>query len=218
MSALQPGGAGPTRIGVLGGTFDPIHVGHLRPSLDVCRALTLDEVRFVPCHLTPHRPQPERPSAVRADMVALAVGEVPEFVLDDRELRRDVPSYTVDTLSAMRAEWPDAELYFLLGVDSLNGLNRWHRWTELLELAHLALMRRPGHALNAFASGLLAEHGLAASDARGRPAGGIVTVDTTALDVSSTALRTLLAAGHDPKYLVPDGVREFLLNRTDYVE
>lgn len=203
---------------MLGGTFDPIHVGHLRPALDVCHALALDEVRFVPCHLTPHRPQPERSSALRADMVTLAVDAVAAFVLDDREMRRDVPSYTVDTLGALRGEHPDAELYFLLGVDSLNGLDRWHRWSELLGLAHLALMRRPGYALNAFAAALLAEHGLTAEAARGRPCGGIVSVDTTALDVSSTALRALLAAGHDPKYLVPDSVREFLLNRTEYQE
>lgn len=204
------------RIGVLGGTFDPVHIGHLRPALDVQTALRLDHVRLVPCHLTPHRPQPERSSTLRADLTELATRELPGFVVDDREMQRDEPSYTVDTLASMRAEFSESDLYFMLGVDSLNGLDTWHRWRDLLALSHLVLMRRPGYALNDFARSLLAEHSATDVQARERRSGCIVSVDTTELRVSSTAIRALLSRGGDPRYLVPDPVRIALLDRTDY--
>lgn len=201
---------------MLGGTFDPIHVGHLRPALEARQLLALDEVRLVPCHLTPHRPQPGRASALRAEMVELAVADVPQFALDDRELQRDTPSYTVDTLQSMHDQMSDTNLYFLLGVDSLNGFERWHRWRDILSLSHLVVMRRPGYQLNDFARALVSEHRATASTAHSQRSGCIVSVDTTELRVSSTALRDLLAAGGDPMYLVPECVRRFLLARTDY--
>lgn len=164
------------RIGVLGGTFDPVHVGHLRPAYDVCSALALDEVRLVPCHQTPHRPQPARPSALRAEMVELAVADMPGFVVDQREMQHDAPSYTYDTLRSMREEDPGASLYFMLGVDSLNGFDGWYRWQDIPTLAHLVLMRRPGYELNAFAQALLLERGASFEDARGASAGCIVSL------------------------------------------
>ena len=207
---------GHPRIGVLGGTFDPVHIGHLRPAYEVQTALQLDQVRLVPCHLTPHRPQPLRSSRLRASMTGLGIQGLDGFVVDDRELQRDEPSYTHDTLASLRAEHPNAELYFLLGVDSLNGFDTWHRWRDILTLCHLALMRRPGYALNAFGQSLMNEHGATASEARDAACGCIVSIETTELRVSSTAIRALLARGGDPRYLVPDPVRDVLLERTDY--
>ena len=204
------------KIGVLGGTFDPVHIGHLRPALEVKAALALDEMRLVPCHLTPHRPQPARTTALRAQMTASAVQGLEGFVVDEREMHRDGPSYTVDTLASMREDKPGAALYFLLGVDSLNGLDSWHCWQDLLSLSHLVLMRRPGYTLNAFASALVDECGSTPERAATCQAGCLLSVDTTELRVSSTALRTLLAAGGDPHFLVPDSVRTLLLNRNDY--
>ena len=217
MTALpdpQPGAR--RRIGVLGGTFDPVHVGHLRPAVEVQAALHLDQVRLVPCHLTPHRPQPGRSSALRAELTSLAVDALAGFAVDSREMRRDAPSYTVDTLASMRAEDPEADLYFMLGVDSLNGFDRWHRWRDILSLCHLVLMRRSGYELNAFAQSLLDECGATADRARLNRSGCIVSLDTTELRVSSTAIRALLSRGQDPRYLVPDPVRNALLERTDY--
>ncbi|MEM6986737.1 MAG: nicotinate-nucleotide adenylyltransferase [Pseudomonadota bacterium] len=213
-------GAGPAfdRVGVLGGTFDPVHIGHLRPALEALETLGLDEVRLVPCHLTPHRPQPGRSTAFRAQLVASAVASERRFVLDDREMLRDAPSYTFDTLQSMSRQMPSASLYFMLGVDSLNGLDRWHRWDEILGVSHLVLLRRPGHQLNAFANGLLATHGASAAVARTTRAGCIVTLDTIELQVSSTELRGLLSRGGDPRYLVPDSVRDILLESTAYRE
>ncbi len=203
-------------IGVLGGTFDPVHVGHLRPALEVKSALALDQIRLVPCHLTPHRPQPARSTALRADMTQAALDGLDGFVVDPREMRREGPSYTVDTLASMREEAPEAALYFLLGVDSLNGLDGWHRWRELFALSHLVLMRRPGHTLNGFATSLIEEYGACAERALQTQAGCLLSVDTTELRVSSTAIRALLARGGDPQFLVPDSVRTLLLDRTDY--
>lgn len=195
------------RIGVLGGTFDPIHIGHLRPALEVQQQLRLDEIRLVPCHRTSHRQQPERSSALRSQMAKLAAAELPNFIVDERELKREALSYTADTLAELHREYPDAELYFLMGSDSFDYFQRWHRWQEILELATLVVMTRPGTEFCADARNLLVER-----------ADRIVLAETTELRISSTALRAMLAAGQDPRYLLPAPVREFILQEQLYTE
>lgn len=195
------------KIGVLGGTFDPIHIGHLRPAFEVQQQLGLDEIRLVPCHLTSHREQPERSSQMRSHLCKLAAAELPQFMVDERELRRDELSYTADTLAELHAEYPEAHLHFLLGADSFDYFHQWHRWEEILEFATLVVMARPNNDFCPEALQLLEEQG-----------DRIVQAQTTELHISSTALRELMAAGQDPRFLVPEPVREFILKEQLYTE
>ncbi|MFJ2387031.1 nicotinate-nucleotide adenylyltransferase, partial [Pseudomonas koreensis] len=124
----------PRRIGVLGGTFDPVHIGHLRGALEVAEALLLDELRMMPSARPPHRDTPQVSAQDRLAMVECAVAGVPPLVVDARELQRDKPSWTIDTLELMRAEMAaETQVFLLLGWDAFCGLPTWHRWEELLQ-------------------------------------------------------------------------------------
>src|SRR5262245_20791089 len=131
-------------IGLFGGTFDPIHHGHLRTAFELWQSLQLAEVRFLPTGSPPHRVEALASSEVRLDMVRAAVAGQPAFVVDDREVRRAGVSYSFDTLAELRAEFPDRSLCLLLGMDAFLGLPNWHRWRELLDLAHVVVAHRPG--------------------------------------------------------------------------
>lgn len=131
-------------IGVLGGTFDPIHFGHLRMAQELYDALGLNEVRFIPAANPPHRHQPVANAGQRAEMVALAIAGNPMFKLDIRELERGDTSYTIDTLQSLRDEvGKDASICLLLGSDAFCKFDTWHRWDEILDLSHIALVERP---------------------------------------------------------------------------
>jgi len=145
-------------IGILGGTFDPIHFGHLRMAQELAESLGLDEVRFIPAARPPHRAQPHGAAEARAEMVRLAISGNPRFVLDTREFERDGPSYMVDTLSCLRAEvGDDTPLCLLLGADAFLGLPTWHRWRELFQLAHVVVAHRPGVVLDTASPGMSPE-------------------------------------------------------------
>jgi nicotinate-nucleotide adenylyltransferase len=134
-------------IGIMGGTFDPIHFGHLRPALEVCERLSLSQVRFIPCRVPPHRPQPMASAEDRLKMVEMAVENTPQFFLDDRELRRgDGASYSVDTLKSLLKEY-DESLILMLGADAFLGFNRWKNWREILKMANIVVSCRPGHKI-----------------------------------------------------------------------
>jgi nicotinate-nucleotide adenylyltransferase len=200
-------------LGVFGGTFDPIHFGHLRTAFELMQALGLGEVRFVPAGDPPHRDEPACAPGRRLEMVRAATADQPGFVVDDRELRRSGPSYTVTTLEELRSEMPARPICLLIGMDAFLGLPAWHRWRELLDLAHLVVAHRPGWSapVTGVLAGLLAERG--ADDARPlgtECAGRILVQPVTPLEISSTALRDLLASGRDPRYLLPDPVREIV--------
>jgi nicotinate-nucleotide adenylyltransferase len=139
--------ANPGPIALLGGTFDPVHYGHLRFADDVRRALGLDEVRLLPARDPPHRAGPAATAADRLAMLRLAVAEFPGLVVEERELRRDGKSYTVLTLEELRHENPQRPLWLLLGADAFLGLPAWHRWREVFALAHVVVVARPGVAL-----------------------------------------------------------------------
>jgi nicotinate-nucleotide adenylyltransferase len=212
--------AGPL-IGVLGGTFDPIHYGHLRTGLELLERLSLTEVRFVPCGQPPHRAAPATAGALRLRMVQAAVAGQPGFVADGRELERTGPCYTVDTLRGLREEIPSGALCLLLGMDAFLGLPGWSRWEQLLELAHIVVARRPGWQVPA--TGPLGElirdrRTASAEDLRAAPAGRIHVEAVTQLEISATELRAGIRAGGDPRYLVPDAVRDIIFETECYAE
>jgi nicotinate-nucleotide adenylyltransferase len=202
-------------IGILGGTFDPVHFGHLRPALEVQEALALEELRLIPCHIPPHRSQPHASAAQRMAMLEAAVGRHPVFRIDARELRRGGPSYTFDTLVSLREELGDAGLCLLMGMDAFGDLTTWHRWDELMELCHLVVMTRPGADVPAGGelAGFIRCHRVPeAAGLRRRPAGLLLFQPVTALAISASRLRALLAEGLSPAFLMPDAVIE-IINR-----
>ncbi len=131
-------------IGLFGGTFDPIHYGHLRTSFELWQALRLAQVRFLPTGSPPHRESPLAAPELRLEMVRAAVADEKAFVVDDREMRRTGVSYSVDTLLDLRREFPDRSLCLLLGMDAFLGMPNWHRWREIFDLAHVVVAHRPG--------------------------------------------------------------------------
>ncbi len=197
-------------IGILGGTFDPIHYGHLRTALDVQQVLGLEQVRFIPLRRPPHREPPRLGAEQRAELVELAIADQPGFVLDRRELAREGISYTVDTLTSLRQELGEGlPICLLLGLDAFAGFRSWHRPERILELAHLVIMHRPDAVLpdEPYLRGLLAERrqdGPAAL--RASPAGDLHLVKVTQLEISATGIRGLLARGLSPRFLLPDPV------------
>lgn len=207
-------------IGVLGGTFDPIHNGHLRVAWEAYERLGLREVRLIPCHLPPHRDTPSSSPHHRLTMVRLACAGVPGLVVDDWEIRRNSPSYSVDTLTHLRQQLGEqARLVFLMGMDAFRQFSTWHQWQRILELAHLWVARRPGAATPAVTSiegQLLQERGCTPEALLARPAGAICLYDSTVLDISATALREQIAQGISPRFLLPDSVRDYIEHHNLY--
>lgn len=198
--------------GIFGGMFDPVHYGHLRTAFELKAKLDLDEVRFVPCANPPHRDAPSA-GELRLRMLRAACADAPGFVVDARELERGGPSYTVDTLASIRAERPDEPLCLILGMDAFLGLPSWHRWERLLDLAHIAVAHRPGwHAPRDGALGRLVQGCRTAdvADLHRDAAGRLHIEEVTQLEISSTDLRRTIAGGLDPKYLLPESVREII--------
>lgn len=196
-------------IAIFGGTFDPVHVGHLRVALEASEALNAP-VRLMPAHVPPHRPAPVASAAQRVTMLRAALAGQDRLQLDTRELDRADPSYTVDTLREMRAELGPAQpLALLLGADAFAGLPTWHRWRELFDLAHIAVLTRPGHdaTLSPELRDEIALRGAAsAAELRASPFGKVLDLPVTPLEISASAVRALLAAGHEPRWLLPDAL------------
>ncbi|AZC25852.1 MULTISPECIES: nicotinate-nucleotide adenylyltransferase [Pseudomonas] len=201
------------RIGLLGGTFDPVHIGHLRGALEVAESMRLDELRLAPSARPPHRDTPQVSALDRLAMVERAVAGVSPLVVDDRELKRDKPSYTIDTLEQMRAELAaDDQLFLLLGWDAFCGLPTWHRWEELLQHCHILVLQRPdadSEPPDALRN-LLAARSVSDPLALAGPGGHIAFVWQTPLAVSATQIRQLLASGKSVRFLVPDAVLAYI--------
>ena len=203
----------PLRIGVLGGTFDPVHIGHLRGALEVAEMMTLDELRLTPNARPPHRDTPQVSALDRLAMVECAVAGVVPLKVDPRELHRHTPSYTIDTLELMRAELAaDDQLFLLLGWDAFCGLPTWHRWEELLQHCHILVLQRPdadSEPPDALRN-LLAARSVSDPLALKGSSGQIAFVWQTPLAVSATQIRQLLASGKSVRYLVPDAVLAYI--------
>ena len=208
-------------IGLFGGTFDPVHCGHLRTAFELWQELQLAEVRFVPTGNPPHREQLYAAAPLRIAMVKAAIADQPGFLVDDREVRRGGVSYSVDTLTELRAEHPQRSLCLLLGMDAFLGLPGWHRWRELLSLAHIVVAHRPGWRAPTMGplGELMVDHGTGSvRELHARPAGCVYVHAVTQLEISSTELRALIVAGRDPRYLVPDAVRQIILETRCYAQ
>lgn len=200
------------RIGVLGGTFDPVHFGHLRSALEVHEALALDELRLLPSARPPHRGQPGCSAEQRLQMVSLAIRNVPGLRVDDRELLRESPSWTVDSLLSLRDELGEqASIFLLLGWDAFCGLPGWSRWEQLLELANLVVLQRPDCDLDLpeVLKDLLAARTVDIHLANASH-GQIVCLAQTPLAISATHIRELIGAGRSPRYLLPDAVLDYI--------
>jgi nicotinate-nucleotide adenylyltransferase len=206
-------------LGILGGTFDPIHFGHLRSALEVLQALQLSEIRFIPCREPPHREKPVALAEQRLALVEQAIADQTGFVVDDRELDREGPSYTRHTLASLRKDMPETPLYLLLGMDAFVNLPTWYRWQEIPELAHIVVMHRPGSELSFSQelTDLIVRYRCNDPEAlRGKIAGHLVFQPVTQLDISATQIRHLLAQGDSPRYLLPDVVWAYIRSQGLY--
>lgn len=201
------------RIGLLGGTFDPVHFGHLRGALEAAECLGLDELRLIPSARPPHRGQPRASAEQRLAMVQLATGGVTGLMVDDRELQRDRPSYTVETLESLRSELGDTvTLFMILGWDAFGGLPAWHRWEELLGLCNLVVLQRPDYdpELPEVLKDLLAARSVSDPGSVSARYGQIICLAQTPLAISATHIRQLVAERRSPRFLLPDAVLDYI--------
>jgi nicotinate-nucleotide adenylyltransferase len=206
-------------IGILGGTFDPIHYGHLRTALELRERLGLDHVRFIPCNDPPTSKQPLLDARTRLRIVQAAIASEPDFIADDRELVRGNVSYTVDTLASLRREFADRPLALIMGMDAFLGLPSWRDWERLFEYAHIVVAHRPGFEVpqDGVPGRLIAERSADSSALlHSESSGRVYVAEVTQLEISSTALRTSISEGVDPKFLVPPAVRSIILELDCY--
>ena len=196
-------------IAILGGTFDPIHYGHLRTALDVMEALGLEQIRFLPLNQAVHREQPLATVEQRLAMVRLAIADQAGFALDETECRRQGPSYMVDTLRSLRNELGGIPLALLLGMDAFKGFLGWREPQAILNLCHLVVMGRPGYPLptDGELGALVAQYATDNAEELQRHSGGrIYFQPVTQIDISASDIRARTAGNRSPRYLLPDPV------------
>ena len=208
-------------IGIYGGTFDPVHFGHLRPALEVQQGLALDEVRFIPAGQPPHRGEPHASVEQRLAMLNLAIADQPGFVIDEREIHRSGPSYMVDTLQSIREEVSDTAMALIMGFDAFTGLASWHQWPRIIELANIVITHRPGWSqesyqkdkvLSEFVSGHLCETAHLAN----QTAGCLTFFPVSQLEISATAIRQQVNNNQSIRYLLPDNVFDYIKQQGIY--
>ena len=205
-------------IGILGGTFDPIHFGHLRLAEEMLELANLRQIFFIPTGTPPHRDAPQTSARHRSAMVRLAIADQPAFVLDEREVGRTTPCYTVDTLRELRAELGAAQpLCLLMGGDAFLQLHTWHEWEQLFDLAHIVVGYRPGFTLEErihSATVELQRHYqqrlCAANILSQQPCGGITELAIPKLEISATDIRRRVAEGRTIRYLLPNAVADYI--------
>jgi nicotinate-nucleotide adenylyltransferase len=207
------------KIGIFGGSFDPIHFGHLRPALEILNAVSLDAIHFIPSGRPPHRPAPVASAGWRLQMLRAALAGEPRFVVDEREIQRNAPSYSVDTLAGLRSELPGDTLVLLVGMDAFLGFPSWHHWRRIFDYAHVIVAHRPAWQLQSdgeLADVFRARRAMSAQELWSSAAGRILLQPVTQLEISSTRLRASIAAGGDPRYLVPETVRTLIFDSHCY--
>lgn len=204
-------------IGIFGGTFDPVHYGHLRSALEVKAIFGLTEVRLIPCSQPPHRTQPVAPASMRLDMLRLAINYQPDLVVDTRELDRGGVSYMVDTLKSLRQEFPELPLLLFIGADAFNHLTAWHQWQQLFDVAHIVVMTRPcfeTQPLDVFFKDRLTDNRTELAE---NTAGKLYFQGITQLDISATAIRRMIAEKQNPAFLLPDAVIAYIKQHQLYL-
>ncbi len=199
-------------IGVYGGTFDPVHFGHLRTALEVYEFFSLDELRLIPCSRPPHRDAPMASADMRVQMLRLAISKESDFVVDTREITREGPSYMVDTLESIRAEVADEPLLLIIGADGFKHLSSWFQWERLFDFAHIVVMSRPGEINNSakeddFFSSRCSD---SIAELEKSSCGFLYFKDVTPLAISATQIRKLIASNKNPGFLLPDQIIEFI--------
>ncbi|CAA9890207.1 putative nicotinate-nucleotide adenylyltransferase [Candidatus Methylobacter favarea] len=197
-------------IGIFGGTFDPIHYGHLRSAVEVEDIFGLTEIRFIPGANPPHREQPVALAAQRMQMLELAIKNRPGLIADARELDREGYSYTVDTLKSLRREFPRLPLLLFIGSDAYNNLTAWHQWRQLFDYAHVVVMTRPGCRRQELDELFKVTQAKEIKELAQNAAGKLFFQRITQLDISATAIRTMIAEKKNPAFLLPDAVIEYI--------
>ncbi|HBA66297.1 MAG TPA: nicotinic acid mononucleotide adenylyltransferase [Methylococcaceae bacterium] len=197
-------------IGIYGGTFDPIHFGHLRTALEVKEIFALDEIRLIPCFIPPHRDSPSAPASMRLRMLELALEDRTNMTVDTREIDRGGPSYMVETLMSLRAEIGERPLLLFIGADAFTCLTAWYQWQRLFEFAHVVVMTRPGfnaQVVDGFLTRRLTENRQALKE---HSAGHLFFQSVTRLEISATAIRQIIAKHRDPGFLLPESVIQYI--------
>jgi nicotinate-nucleotide adenylyltransferase len=206
-------------IGILGGTFDPIHFGHLRMALELYQALDLSHIRLIPCYQPVHRKLPVATPEQRLAMVTQAIAHEPALQIDACEIERKGPSYTIDTLKILHKILHPAPLCIIMGIDALLGFSSWHKWEEILTLAHLVVAHRPQYQLpqTGVVADLLKERLTSQpTDLHQTTAGKILLHPVTALEISATDIRKQISMGLNPRYLLPDSVYSYIQEHGTY--
>lgn len=206
-------------IGILGGTFDPIHLGHLRMGIELYENLNLSKIHIIPCYQPVHRNPPIASTQSRLAMVQCAVQDEDVFYVDAREIHRQGPSYAIDTLIDLRNEMPNTPLCLLVGIDAFLGFTTWHRYQEILALCHIVVAHRPHYQLPT--TGLIAELMKerlqnTVESIHQNLAGIILFRPITALEISASDIRNQIAAGKNPRYLIPDQVYSYIKQHAIY--
>lgn len=206
-----------TLIGIFGGTFDPIHKGHLACARYVLEHCQLDSIRLMPCHLPPHRTTPGVSSNERAKMVQLAIAGESRMQLEPLELSRQAPSYTVDSLLTLKQQHPTQPLAFIIGMDSLQYFKKWHRWQEILQLAHLIVCRRPGYSVEqGDAPALLKEYGGNLQQLTTQEAGVILLLNNPDFAESATFVRQQLPLNTEIQAMLTPAVLQYIRQQRLY--
>ena len=204
-------------IGIIGGTFDPIHLGHLRPALEIAEIFSFNELRFIPSANPPHRWKPEASAEHRLEMVKLATKNEPVFNVDDREYHREGPSFTIDTIRSIRNEIGNEHpLCMIIGLDAFQSFTKWRDWQNILELTHLLVSSRPGYdqmQKEQWADRYRTEN---VKSIQQKPSGHIYFIDVTQLDISATFIREQIKLGNSSRYLTTHAVHEYLLRNELY--
>jgi len=190
------------RLGVFGGTFDPIHLGHLRAAENALECLGLDRIAFIPAGTPPHRPDPISSALDRYAMTALATAGHPRFAVSDLELRREGPSYTVDTVASLRRENPDDQVFVIVGSDTFPEMATWRERERLMSLCTVAVVARPGEGSET--AGSL------------EPSSGVARVEGPGLAISASAIRRRVRQKRSVRYLVPEAVADYIAKRALY--
>jgi nicotinate-nucleotide adenylyltransferase len=199
-------------IGIFGGTFDPVHYGHIKPALAIKQKLKLTQIRFVPNRAPPHRESPWLNVEQRLSLLTAALCDVPDVVIDRRELDRVGPSYMVDTVLSIKDDFPGERFVLIIGMDVFYDIAKWHRWKSLIDLCHIVVTTRPGFELNEVAKRMstedyqfLADNITDNTDAlMQQDAGKILLQSVPQLDISATRIREMLLGGEDVSQWMPE--------------